>query len=38
MGEMADAILDGDFCQECGVWMGEGDGFARTCRDCKDER
>lgn len=34
MGEIAEAMLDGTFCSECGVYIGEGDGFPRPCRDC----
>lgn len=40
MGEMADAILDGDFCQVCGevfddIIDGEDSpGYARTCAAC----
>lgn len=35
MGEYADYILNGDDCQICGVYIGEGDGFPRTCKECK---
>ncbi len=34
MGDAADAILDGDFCQECGEYMAGGDGYPRTCETC----
>jgi hypothetical protein len=34
MGEIADAILEGDLCEICGVYLGEGDGFPRTCTGC----
>lgn len=34
MGEIADGILDGEFCQICGEWLGEGDGFPTTCDGC----
>lgn len=37
MGEMAEAILDGDFCQVCGVFLGDGMGFPRTCLDCQED-
>lgn len=37
MGEMADAILDGVFCQICGEYLGEGDGFPTYCEACKPE-
>lgn len=36
MGDMADAILNGDFCQNCGEWLGDGDGFPRSCPGCGD--
>lgn len=32
MGEM---ILDGQTCQDCGVFMGMAVGYPRTCRGCK---
>jgi hypothetical protein len=35
MGEIADAMLDGDLCEGCGVYLGRGQGFARRCRDCQ---
>lgn len=32
MGEMADDILDGLFCQYCGVFLdGESPGYPRSC-------
>lgn len=34
MGDIADAMLDGDFCQVCGEPM-DGRGFAQTCSGCK---
>ncbi len=34
MGEIADSIIDGDFCQECGIWMGSGAGYPRSCKGC----
>lgn len=37
MGEAADAILEGDDCQVCGMYIGGGDGFPRTCFGCRDE-
>lgn len=39
MGDMADGILEGIFCQVCGVYMGEdaGDGFPVTCEACMEE-
>lgn len=37
MGEMADYMLNGDDCQFCGEYLGEGDGFPRSCVSCGDE-
>mgnify|MGYP000173711009 CR=1 FL=1 len=34
MGEYADAILDGDMCQICGMYVINGDGSPQTCPDC----
>ena len=35
MGEIADMMLEGILCQQCGVYM-EGDaGFPRTCASCR---
>lgn len=37
LGDVADAILDGDLCQVCGDAMDDdGEGFPVTCEDCKD--
>ena len=32
MGEMADYILNGDDCQYCGEYLGEGDGYPQACK------
>lgn len=37
MGEIADMIVNGDMCEGCGVWLGEGDGYPRRCDSCKDD-
>jgi len=40
MGEWADAILDGDMCQICGMYMDSmdnGEGFPQICPDCIGE-
>lgn len=37
MGEYADYMLNGDDCQECGEYIGEGDGFPRSCEGCKNK-
>lgn len=34
MGEMADYMLNGDDCECCGQYLGEGMGFPRTCVEC----
>lgn len=38
MGEIADAILNGDMCQSCGVYIedDEANGFPRDCASCKE--
>lgn len=36
MGDYADAVLDGDFCQGCGVVM-DGEGYAQFCKGCRKE-
>jgi len=38
MGEIAEAILEGDFCEGCGVDLGAGDGYPRRCADCQKEK
>lgn len=37
MGELAEYILNGDDCQECGQYIGDGDGFPRSCSDCQPQ-
>ncbi len=37
MGEYADYIINGDDCQECGVYIGPGDGYPRSCASCRRE-
>lgn len=37
MGEWADSILEGMFCEGCGEYMGEGDGYPRKCAACQME-
>lgn len=34
MGEMADAMLNGEYCPGCGEYLGEGDGFPQMCSGC----
>lgn len=40
MGEIAEAMINGDFCEGCGmVLSGEGMGFPRYCsKECADDR
>ena len=35
MGDVADAILEGDLCQGCGVYIGPGNGYPRWCKQCR---
>lgn len=37
MGEMADAILEGECCQLCGVFFDEPTGSPTTCGECRGE-
>jgi len=37
MGDIADAMLDGDLCQCCGVYMEGGDGYPRSCGACQKD-
>ena len=34
MGEISDWVLEGGLCQECGEYLGEGDGFPTSCPGC----
>ncbi len=36
MGEIADGIIDGEFCEECGTYIGEGCGYPRKCESCEE--
>ena len=35
MGEIAEDIINGIFCQECGQFIGDEVGYPRSCTDCK---
>lgn len=35
MGEIADAMLEGQMCQWCGEVLGDGDGFPVVCPGCQ---
>lgn len=38
MGEIADMIIDGILCEQCGQYIDEEcGGYPRTCEDCKAE-
>lgn len=43
MGEIADAMLNGEMCHQCGVWLeefletGKPLGYPALCEDCKKE-
>ncbi len=38
MGEIADSILEGNFCQYCGEYISEeGSGFPQSCPACEEE-
>ena len=37
MGEIADMILDGMLCEDCGEGMGDDVGFPRLCDGCAKE-
>ena len=37
MGEFAEMMLEGDSCQECGDFLGDGPGFPMTCEYCHGE-
>lgn len=37
MGDMADDIIAGVFCQECGAYIGEEVGYPRSCDDCSPD-
>ena len=36
MGEMAEYMLNGDDCQYCGEYIGQGDGYPRSCASCAE--
>lgn len=37
MGEIADAMLNGTFCQDCGEYIGSGNGYPASCGCCSDD-
>lgn len=38
MGEIADSMINGEFCEECGCYIGEATGYPRKCSDCKPKK
>jgi len=36
-GDIADGMLDGTFCQYCGVFIGEDTGYPVSCSECEEE-
>lgn len=34
MGEQAEYMINGDDCQECGEYIGDGPGYPRSCAGC----
>ncbi len=38
MGEITEMILEGILCQECGEYIGDGDGFPVFCSDCAKDQ
>lgn len=34
MGDIADMMLEGAMCEQCGEYLGEGDGYPRLCGSC----
>lgn len=37
MGDVADMMTDGTLCVQCGVFIGDCDGYPRRCPDCSGE-
>lgn len=37
MGEYAEMTLDGEFCESCGVYMGDSHGYPQRCDGCHHE-
>ena len=38
MGEIADAMINGELCEHCGVYLGPGNGYPRVCESCAAEK
>lgn len=37
MGEAAESLTEGIFCQGCGEYMGEGGGYPTLCDSCRED-
>lgn len=37
MGEVAEMMLDGTLCEQCGTFIGPPVGYPRLCEDCDTE-
>jgi hypothetical protein len=35
MGEIADMMIEGDMCPQCGEYLGTGNGFPTLCPACR---
>ncbi len=40
MGEIADMMINGRMCEQCGVYMDDGEepGYPRLCPGCEEEK
>ncbi|MFA9204908.1 MAG: hypothetical protein ACEQSH_00470 [Bacteroidia bacterium] len=38
MGEIADAMINGDDCEGCGQYLGDGHGYPRRCYACRPRK
>lgn len=37
MGDIADSIIEGEFCQFCGCYLGDAVGYPQSCAECDGE-
>lgn len=37
MGEIADMMLEGELCEQCGVYIGADTGYPTLCEACAEE-
>ncbi|XKI14204.1 YhfH family protein [Sporosarcina sp. ANT_H38] len=37
MGEYAEMTLEGEFCEGCGEYIGDGNGYPQRCAGCHSE-